>query len=598
MAISPNMNEDMALEIRRMYENAELILLNKVANRLVKDGQSPDWMNRKLAELTPLVREIESVMSVLDRTVPNEIEKMIELAYVSGNQSAANDFKELLAILNNEGEDIPSHPAIQKAFGDIGPRTRVADLVATIDSMVGINTGAVEALAAAATGNLTNKHVPIVRATSDMYRKIILEVGGNPLIGIETRLQATQRALNMFADQGIRTFRDRGGRTWEMSRYAEMAVRTMIGQASMQGHADQQTSYGFDLSQVSDHREECPLCRPWEGQVVSLSGDDPNYPSLAEATAAGLFHTYCGHRLNTYFEGITDPLTNTEDPEGYEEKQEQRRLERGIRKWKKRQAVAVTPEEKKAADAKLEQWNEAMSKFIDETGRVRKRSRETIMAGIKNGNPKIPKLGAARMKAEKTEKQVAKAATKKAAAAPKPKKQAAAKSTVVKLQVLEDEIRNLPYEIGAVYDKNGNQVWRQVGEAAMVDISDAIDKGVLRGNILTHNHPSSQSFSFPDVRVLMSHQLREIRAVGDKADYSLSMTDQFYDEVVKGGRMTWDEVMAVMNQTNNEVRESFQKQVNWGMMTPEEAQFKHGHEVWTRLADKGWFNYTREVRKK
>lgn len=372
------MQEDMALEIRRMYEDAEIQLLQKIANRLVRGQDAPDWMMAKMAELTPLVRDINSIFVGLNRTVPREIEKLIELAYLSGNESVIQDLLAVLAMMEDDDVDITERPDINNAIGPFPPGTKLAQVIATVETMGGVNTGAVEALAAAATGNIVDKHVPIVRAAQDVYRRIILDVGANPLIGTETRLQATQRALNKFADQGIKTFVDRSGRAWDMPRYAEMAVRTMIGQASLQGHADQQKAFGMDLVQVSDHAEECPLCRPWEGKILSLSGNHPDYPSMAEARAAGLFHTYCGHRANTYIEGYTKPLKKTPDPAGYEEKQKQRSLERGIRKWKRRAAVAVTPEEQELAKTKVKEWQTAMSEFIDETGRRRKREREQI----------------------------------------------------------------------------------------------------------------------------------------------------------------------------------------------------------------------------
>ena len=378
MAISPNMQEDMALLIRRMYEDAEIQLLQKIAARLVRDGDAPDWMMAKLAQMTPLVREINSIMVLVNRTVPKEIEKVIELAYISGNQSVVDDLLAVLAMMEEDETDIADNPDLNNAIGPFPPGTPISQVIATVESMGGVNTGAVEALAAAATGQLVDKHVPIVRAAQDIYREIILEVGANPLIGTETRIQATQRALNKFADKGIKTFVDRRGNSWDMARYSEMAVRTMIGQASLQGHADQQQSFGMDLVQVSDHAEECPLCRPWEGKILSLSGNHPRYKSLAEARAAGLFHTYCGHRANTYIAGYTKPLKKTKDPAGYEEKQKQRALERGIRKWKRRAAVAVTPEEKQLAAAKLTEWRGAMDQFIEDTGRVRKRAREQI----------------------------------------------------------------------------------------------------------------------------------------------------------------------------------------------------------------------------
>ena len=34
----------------------------------------------------------------------------------------------------------------------------------------------------------------------------------------------------------------------------------------------------------------CELCSDWEGEVVSLDGATPGYPTLAEAEGAGLFH--------------------------------------------------------------------------------------------------------------------------------------------------------------------------------------------------------------------------------------------------------------------------------------------------------------------
>jgi hypothetical protein len=371
MAISPNQQEALAMEIRRIYMDAEIRLLELIAKRLVSgSGDVAEWQRQKMNQLSVLLRDATRITNGVNRKIPKAIEKVIELAMLAGDQSAVDDLTEALEAIK-AGEPMPE--SIQMKLFPDDPNPTI-DIDATMATFGGINTGAVEALAGATTQTLTSVSVPIVRSVDDIYRKTIVTVAGSPLTGVETRREATQRALDQFAKRGITTFD--GRRSWNIASYSEMAVRTAIGQASVQGHIDKMKRMGFDLVQVSDHHEECELCRPWEGKILSTSGEDPDKPSLDEATRDGLFHPGCGHRLNTYFEGLTKPLENTEDPEGDAERQQQRYLERGIREWKRRQAVAQTDDAKKRADAKVEEWGDRMKDFIADTGRRRKRERE------------------------------------------------------------------------------------------------------------------------------------------------------------------------------------------------------------------------------
>jgi hypothetical protein len=56
---------------------------------------------------------------------------------------------------------------------------------------------------------------------------------------------------------------------------------------------------GFDLVQVSSHLTSCNQCAPWEGQILSMTGETAGYPTVAEAEAGGLFHPNCRHAINT-----------------------------------------------------------------------------------------------------------------------------------------------------------------------------------------------------------------------------------------------------------------------------------------------------------
>ncbi|MFE7312061.1 phage minor capsid protein [Streptomyces sp. NPDC057555] len=71
-----------------------------------------------------------------------------------------------------------------------------------------------------------------------MDQSLHSESTGAPLLRVETRRQATQAAMERFADRGFRTFIDRFGRAWSMTSYAEMAVRTALGRAAVEAYGD------------------------------------------------------------------------------------------------------------------------------------------------------------------------------------------------------------------------------------------------------------------------------------------------------------------------------------------------------------------------
>ena len=112
-----------------------------------------------------------------------------------------------------------------------------------------------------------------------------------------------------------------------------------LGEPLFKVPADRMARQGLSLVVISDSPEECPFCAPWEGRIVDTQGASDQYPSLAEAEAEGLFHPNCTHSIGAYIPGVTQPKS-TRNAAAYQARQEQRRLERGVRKWKRRQAGA------------------------------------------------------------------------------------------------------------------------------------------------------------------------------------------------------------------------------------------------------------------
>ena len=56
-----------------------------------------------------------------------------------------------------------------------------------------------------------------------------------------------------------------------------------------------------DLMRISREvrANSCQACRDWAGQIISLTGRTPGYPTQADAEAAGIWHPHCIHFLES-----------------------------------------------------------------------------------------------------------------------------------------------------------------------------------------------------------------------------------------------------------------------------------------------------------
>lgn len=113
----------------------------------------------------------------------------------------------------------------------------------------------------------------------------------------QTVKEAERRFLAELNSRGITSFVDKAGREWNMQSYSEMVARTVSQEAQRHGTQNRCIERGVDLVEVTDHHRECPLCRPWEGRILSLQGLTEGYPTVTDATEAGLFHPNCAHAV-------------------------------------------------------------------------------------------------------------------------------------------------------------------------------------------------------------------------------------------------------------------------------------------------------------
>lgn len=147
---------------------------------------------------------------------------------------------------------------------------------------------------------LENVSLTIGRRADDIYRTMAMENIRGSVAGYETWKQAATRIRERLADKGVTGFQDVAGRNWNMRSYSEMVARTSTMEAHLTGTANRLTEYGRDLVKVSTHAKACPLCLPWQGKILSLTGKTGGYPTLAEAKEKGLFHPNCKHAYGLY----------------------------------------------------------------------------------------------------------------------------------------------------------------------------------------------------------------------------------------------------------------------------------------------------------
>jgi len=359
MPNAPGFERDRAIVLRKLYEDIEANILATVARRLSKGIEDNDFAAQQLKQIRDLQADLDRQLDAIQDEQAKIVRDTLIKAYDEAQKEVDADFVEIRNELNID-------------VGTVGRATAVG--------MIGtsINVAAVEALATSIVADLRAQKVQILRSTADFYRSTVSSVAAQLIAGTVNRQQAIQRALNQFADQGVSGFVDKRGRRWDMASYSDMALRTAAIRASAQGTIDRMAEYGHDLVMVSDHPDECPTCRPWEGRVLSVSGNDPEHASLNEAIGAGLFHPNCGHTYAAYHAGYTRRIKPKVDPTAYEDRQRQRYNERMIRKWKKRLAVAVTEQERRKAKTQISNWQAVQRKFIAESGRRRDYNREQI----------------------------------------------------------------------------------------------------------------------------------------------------------------------------------------------------------------------------
>lgn len=346
---------------RGLYARCERALIELVAAAVRADighAQYGLWLHRRIAELRKRCREV--IGQVLDNA-RREASHALSAAAAAGRRTGERALP-------------PRH---LRASAPLFPRTPHATLVHA---------------PAALMPSLARMTPQLLAGAEGMYRDVMRDVLATRLGGEAGRLRLAQTVLDRAAKKGITGyFAPTGKRRWNVVHYVEMASRTAAQRAANDAHAALLVEHGYDLVRVTTVANCSPLCQPFEGRLLSLTGAGvggryPVVATLAEARARGLHHPNCRHALRLWVPGDDLPDPPPRDPDGYKATQDLRRLERAVREQKRVRKAALTPQATAAANARIRGLQKQIREHVEATGVPRIRRREQLDMGYRVGD--------------------------------------------------------------------------------------------------------------------------------------------------------------------------------------------------------------------
>lgn len=120
---------------------------------------------------------------------------------------------------------------------------------------------------------------------------------------IKQKKKLTKGFMQTFRKYGVAYFTDRRGAKWTLERYVNMATTTVLANTNRQAFFMKSIEWGNDLVKVYHIgiTPECPLCAPFTGKVLSITGKTKGYLTIDEAKeiSGHLFSYNCDHDVQS-----------------------------------------------------------------------------------------------------------------------------------------------------------------------------------------------------------------------------------------------------------------------------------------------------------
>lgn len=147
-----------------------------------------------------------------------------------------------------------------------------------------------------------------------LTKNLVKNIATSQILG-EARTKISNKIVNQLRAEGITALSypsesaKSGERNLSLKAYAKSLARQTLINSRASAVIKRAMERGHDLVQISTHSNPSPMCQPWSGKIVSISGTSKDYPSLQEALfkgkyqkGGGIFWRWCRHSLTVYIE--------------------------------------------------------------------------------------------------------------------------------------------------------------------------------------------------------------------------------------------------------------------------------------------------------
>lgn len=208
---------------------------------------------------------------------------------------------------------------------------------------------------------------------------------------------AVRNAIKSLASKGVGAITYPSGHTDNLEVAVRRAVVTGCNQTAAKAQITLMDELGVDLVETTAHRGARPSHAAWQGRIFCRHGRTAKYENFEEATGYGTGPGLCGwncsHSFGPYIEGAPKAYSasllelyedqtvtyNGKKLTIYEANQQQRYIERQIRRWKRElAAMNAAGQDTGEAAAKVIVWRGKETDFCEQTGLKRQRDRSLV----------------------------------------------------------------------------------------------------------------------------------------------------------------------------------------------------------------------------
>lgn len=258
--LSPEYMERVTDHLIELYQDLEDDILKDIAVRIKKNGYLTATAERQaevLIESGYTTVEIESLLKPHLEDIDQEISQII-------NNSGLKHYE----------DESKAYKSINKKLIDINKNKHAENIINNAaERLLKGNANITQSLGVVCNGENI--------LLNDFYKKTLNQATFKVASGAFSSQQVVRSIVNDLSDSGIRVINyQQSGRNYTIESASKMLVRTtlnqMTGEISLANAKDMEQ----DLMEISAHAGARPSHAEWQGQIVSLSGDNDKYLSL------------------------------------------------------------------------------------------------------------------------------------------------------------------------------------------------------------------------------------------------------------------------------------------------------------------------------